>query len=122
MKKSFLIFIFIFSFQSNVFAKENCKDLPGFKKLGKGSIEYTKCVAKKGKDLGKKGLEKLKQNLKQNIGMKQQILVENKKENFSLGKDQHFFKVKIEEGLREGNIISCIYTGIENDMLLAKRA
>ena len=27
MKKSFLIFIFIFSFQSNVFAKENCKDL-----------------------------------------------------------------------------------------------
>ena len=59
MKKSLLIFIFIFSFQSNVFAKENCKDLPGFKKLGKGSIEYTKCVAKKGKELGKKGLKKL---------------------------------------------------------------
>ena len=59
MKKSFLIFIFIFSFQQNVFAKENCKDLPGFKKLGKGSIEYTKCVAKKGKELGKKGLKKL---------------------------------------------------------------
>ena len=59
MKKSFLIFIFIFSFQSSVFAKENCKDLPGFKKLGKGSIEYTKCVAKKGKELGKKGLKKL---------------------------------------------------------------
>ena len=30
---------FIFSFQSNVFAEENCKDLPGFKKLGKGSVE-----------------------------------------------------------------------------------
>ena len=59
MKKSFLIFIFIFSFQSNVLAEENCKDLPGFKKLGKGSIEYTKCVAKKGKELGKKGLKKL---------------------------------------------------------------
>ena len=59
MKKSLLIFIFIFSFQSNVFAKENCKDLPGFKKLGKGSIEYTKCVAKKGKELGKKGLKEL---------------------------------------------------------------
>ena len=59
MKKSLLIFIFIFSFQSNVFAKENCKDLPGFRKLGKGSIEYAKCVAKKGKELGKKGLKKL---------------------------------------------------------------
>ena len=59
MKKLFLIFIFIFYFQSNIFAKENCKDLPGFKKLGKGSIEYTKCVAKKGKELGKKGLKKL---------------------------------------------------------------
>ena len=59
MKKSFLIFIFTFSLQSNVFAEENCKDLPGFKKLGKGSIEYTKCVAKKGKELGKKGLKEL---------------------------------------------------------------
>ena len=59
MKKSFLTFIFIFSFQSIVFAEENCKDLPGFKKLGKGSIEYAKCVAKKGKELGKKGLKKL---------------------------------------------------------------
>ena len=54
MKKSFLIFIFIFSFQSNVFAEENCKDLPGFKKLGKGSVEYTKCIAKKGKNLERK--------------------------------------------------------------------
>ena len=59
MKKIFLISIFIFGFQSNIFAEENCKDLPGFKKLGKGSIEYTKCVAKKGKELGKKGLKKL---------------------------------------------------------------
>ena len=59
MKKLLLIFILIFSFQSNVFTEENCKDLPGFKKLGKGSIEYTKCVAKKGKELGKKGLKKL---------------------------------------------------------------
>ena len=59
MKKSFLIFIFTLIIQSNVLAEENCKDLPGFKKLGKGSIEYTKCVAKKGKELGKKGLKKL---------------------------------------------------------------
>ena len=44
MKKSLLIFIFIFSFQSNVFAKENCKDLPGFKKLGKGLLSIGKTI------------------------------------------------------------------------------
>ena len=72
--------------------------------------------------LREKGLEKLKQHLKKNIGKKQMILVENKKENFSIGKDQHFFKVKVEDELIEGSIISCIYTGIENDMLIAKKA
>ena len=73
MKKSFLIFIFVFSFQSNVFAQENCKDLPGFKKLGKGSIEYTKCVAKKGKELGKKGLNKLNTDSKLTDWIKKQM-------------------------------------------------
>ncbi len=72
--------------------------------------------------LREKGLEKLKQHLKKNIGKKQMILVENKKENFSIGKDQHFFKVKVEKEFIEGDIISCIYTGIENDMFLAKQA
>ena len=73
MKKSFLIFIFTFSFQSNVFATENCKDLPGFKKLGKGSVEYTKCIAKKGKELGKKGLKKLNTDSKLTDWIKKQI-------------------------------------------------
>ena len=73
MKKSFLIFIFIFSFKSNVFAKENCKDLLGFKKLGKGSVEYTKCIAKKGKELGEKGLKKLNTDSKLTDWIKKQI-------------------------------------------------
>ena len=73
MKKSFLIFIFIFSFQSIVFAEENCKDLPGFKKLGKGSVEYTKCIAEKGKELGKKGLKKLNTDSKLTDWSKKQI-------------------------------------------------
>ena len=73
MKKSFLIFIFIFSFQSNIFAEENCKDLPGFKKLGKGSVEYTKCIAKKVKELGKKGLNKLNTDSKLTDWIKKQI-------------------------------------------------
>ena len=73
MKKSHLIFIFIFSFQSNVFAEKNCKDLPGFKKLGKSSVEYTKCIAKKGKELGKKGLKKLNTDSKLTDWIKKQI-------------------------------------------------
>ena len=73
MKKLFLIFIFTFSFQLNVFAEENCKDLPGFKKLGKGSVEYTKCIAKKGKELGKKGLKKLNTDSKLTDWIKKQI-------------------------------------------------
>jgi len=31
-------------------------------------------------------------------------------------------KVKLEEEFKEGNIISCIYTGVENDTLLARIA
>ena len=73
MKKSFLTFIFIFSFQSIVFAEENCKDLPGFKKLGKGSVEYTKCIARKGKELGKKGIKKLNTDSKLTDWIKKQI-------------------------------------------------
>ena len=73
MKKLFLIFIFTFSFQLNVFAEENCKDLPGFKKLGKGSVEYTKCIAKKGKELGKKGLKKLNTDSKLTDWIKKQM-------------------------------------------------
>ena len=73
MRKLFSIFMFTFIFQSNVFAEENCKDLPGFKKLGKGSVEYTKCIAKKGKELGKKGLKKLNTDSKLTDWIKKQI-------------------------------------------------
>ena len=73
MKKLFLIFIFTLFFQPNVFTEENCKDLPGFKKLGKGSIEYTKCIAKKGKKLGKEGLKKLNTDSKLTDWIKNKI-------------------------------------------------
>ena len=73
MKKTFLIFILSLIFQSNIFAEENCKDLPGFKKLGKGSVEYTKCIAKKGKELGKKGIEKLNTDSKLTDWIKKQM-------------------------------------------------
>ena len=73
MKKTFLIFILSLIFQSNIFAEENCKDLPGFKKLGKGSVEYTKCIAKKGKELGEKGIKKLNTDSKLTDWIKKQM-------------------------------------------------
>ena len=59
MKKFYIIGILIIFTTLEVSAEIDCKNLPGFKKVGKDSIEYTKCIAKKGKELGKKGLKKL---------------------------------------------------------------
>ena len=59
MKKFYIIGILIIFTTLDVSAEVDCKNLPGFKKVGKDSIEYTKCIAKKGKELGKKGLKKL---------------------------------------------------------------
>ena len=59
MKKFYIIGILIIFTTLDVSAEVDCKNLPGFKKVGKDSIEYTKCIAKKGKKLGEKGLNKL---------------------------------------------------------------
>ena len=79
-------------------------------------------IKNRAKRLRDKGFKKLKENLKSKIGKKELILVENNKNNISLGKDQHFIKVKINERIKEGKIISCIYTGVDGDTLLAKIA
>ena len=78
-------------------------------------------IKERAKRLRSKAFEKLNQTLKSKIGKEELILIENNKNKISLGKDQHFDKVKIDEEIKEGNIISCIYTGIDNDTLLAKR-
>ena len=69
-----------------------------------------------------KGHKKLEENLKTKIGKEELILIENQKDNFSIGKDKNYIKVKIDEKIKEGKIISCIYTGIDGDTLLAKIA
>ena len=79
-------------------------------------------IKNRAKRLRDKGMENLKKHLKNKIGKKEFILIENNKNKISLGKDQHFVKVKIDEDIMEGNIISCVYTGIDNDTLIAKRA
>tara|TARA_Y200000002_G_scaffold368374_1_gene361363 strand:+ start:98 stop:328 length:231 start_codon:yes stop_codon:yes gene_type:complete len=50
MKRIFLVFILIISYSSNIYAEQKCRDLPGFKKIGKDSAEYIECLAKKAKE------------------------------------------------------------------------
>ncbi len=76
-------------------------------------------IKERAKRLRDKGFEKLEESLKNKIGKKELILIENSKDNISFGKDQHFIKVKIKQNIKEGKIISCIFTGIEGDTLLA---
>tara|TARA_B100001142_G_C14112759_1_gene569821 strand:+ start:158 stop:385 length:228 start_codon:yes stop_codon:yes gene_type:complete len=59
MKNIFYIIIFSLLVNSSLFADQKCNELPGFKKIGKDSEEYIKCMAKKTKELSKKGLKKL---------------------------------------------------------------
>ncbi len=79
-------------------------------------------IKNRAKILRNKGFEKLEENLKSKIGNRESILIENNRDTFSLGKNQNFIKVKVKESIREGEIISCIYTGIEGHVLLAKIA
>jgi len=67
------------------------------------------------------GMEKLKQRLSKKIGKKNLILVEKIQDENSIGKDQNFFNVIVNEKIKEGDIVTCEYTGVNNDMLIAKR-
>ena len=49
------------------------------------------------------------------------ILVEKIQDENSIGKDQNFFNVILNEKIKEGDIVTCEYTGVNNDMLIAKR-
>ena len=67
------------------------------------------------------GKEKLKKRLSKKVGKKNLILVEKTQDENSIGKDQNFFNVIVNEKIKEGDIVTCEYTGVNNDMLIAKR-
>jgi tRNA A37 methylthiotransferase MiaB len=67
------------------------------------------------------GIEKLKNHLTKKIGKKDLILIEKVQNENSIGKDQNFFNVIVNEKIKEGDIIACVYTGVNNNMLMAKR-
>ena len=78
-------------------------------------------IKNRAKRLRLKGLENLKKHLKNKLGKKESILIENNEDKISLGKNKHFEKVKINEKLLEGSITNCIYTGVDNDTLIAEK-
>jgi len=71
--------------------------------------------------LRQKGRGKFKQHLANKVGQKNLILIEKNENDKSIGKDQNFFKAIFNEKIKEGNIVPCIYVGVHNDMLMAKR-
>ena len=78
-------------------------------------------IKSRAKILRDKGMINLKKHLANKIGKKDLILVEKNQDNKSLGKDQNFLNVVVDEVCMEGNIIPCIYTGVENNKLLARK-
>ena len=46
-------------------------------------------------------------------------ILEQVKENISYGKSQHFTKIKIQDSIKEGEIVKCKITEIHNDILNA---
>ena len=80
-----------------------------------------KIIKERAKKLREKGKKNLIKYLTNKIGDKNFVLIESSDSQKSIGKDQHFIKVQIDQEIQEGNIIPCVYTGIYNDVLLAKR-
>ena len=66
-------------------------------------------------------MEKFKQHLAKKVGEKDLILIEKNEDKKSIGKGQNFFNAIFNEKIKEGEIISCEYIGIKDEVLIAKR-
>ena len=67
------------------------------------------------------GIEKYKKLMQDRVGEKDLVLIEKNQNEKSIGKDQNFFNVILNEKLKEGNLVPCVYIGVKNNMLLARR-
>tara|TARA_A100001037_G_scaffold5266_1_gene5195 strand:- start:160 stop:519 length:360 start_codon:yes stop_codon:yes gene_type:complete len=78
-------------------------------------------VKKRANILRSKGIEKFKKLMQDRVGEKDLVLIEKNQNEKSIGKDQNFFNVILNEKLKEGNLVRCVYIGVKNNMLLARR-
>ena len=77
-------------------------------------------IKKRAKALREEGDKQMKKYLKEQIGNSAFVLVEQVKEDFSYGKSQHFTKIKLPKNLQEGEIVKCMITDFNNDILNAQ--
>ena len=69
--------------------------------------------------LREEGKKQMQRYLKNQVGNSAIMLVEQVKENISYGKSQYFTKIKIKDIIKEGEIVKCIITDTNNDILNA---
>ena len=77
-------------------------------------------IKKRARTLREEGEKQMRKYLQKQIGNSAIMLVEQVKENFSYGKSQHFTKIKLSNNFKEGEIVKCIITDFNNDILNAQ--
>jgi threonylcarbamoyladenosine tRNA methylthiotransferase MtaB len=76
-------------------------------------------IKKRARVLREEGNRQMQKYLQNQIGNSAIMLVEKVKENISYGKSQHFTKIKIEDTIKEGEIVKCKITDINKGILSA---
>ena len=74
-------------------------------------------IKKRARILREEGEKEMKKYLEKQIGASVIMLVEQVKKNISYGKTQHFNKIKINNPLKEGEIVKCLITEINQNIL-----
>ena len=72
------------------------------------------------KILRRAGDQQMNEYLRNQIGKSTFMLVEQTKENVSLGKSQHFTKIAIKDEIKEGKIVQCMITDMNDGILNAR--
>ena len=76
-------------------------------------------IKKRAKTLREEGEKQMQIYLQKQIGSSAIILIEQIKENFSYGKSQHFTKIKLMDIFKEGDLVKCMITDYDKDILNA---
>ena len=69
-------------------------------------------IKKRARILRNLGNINLRKYLNNQIGSKVKVLIEQVKDEISIGKSQHFTKIEIPQILNEGSIVDCIVTDV----------
>jgi len=76
-------------------------------------------IKQRAKLLREEGSKQMNKYLRTQLGKSTFVLIEQSKENISLGKSQYFTKIIIKEMVKEGTIVQCMITDMNEDTLNA---